>query len=216
MSNNDSFIDEVTEEVRRDKLFALMRKYGWIAVLGVLLIVGGAAFSEWRKLRNQSESRAFGDALLAAMQADEPAARQAALAGVAAEGGRRGVLDLLIAAEALAASDKAVALERLAAVAADATLPESYRQLAALKSVQIAGPEMDAATRDSTLAGLAQAGAPFRVLALEQQALVLAGAGKTDEALALFTQILQEPDVTQALQARVRQMIVALGGEAAA
>ena len=31
MSNPDSFIEEVTEEVRRDKLFALFRKYGWIA-----------------------------------------------------------------------------------------------------------------------------------------------------------------------------------------
>ena len=33
MSNPDSFIDEVTEEVRRDRLFAVFRKYGWIGVL---------------------------------------------------------------------------------------------------------------------------------------------------------------------------------------
>ncbi len=216
MSNNDSFIDEVTEEVRRDKLFALMRRYGWIAVLGVILIVGGAAWTEWQKSRHQADSRAFGDALLAAMQADDPAARQTALAGVAAGGGRKAVLDLLQSAEALAAQDKAAALEQLAAVAADATLPEAYRQMASLKSVLIAGDEMDAATRDTTLAGLAQPGAPFRVLAMEQQALVLAEGGKTDEALALFRQILEEPDLTQGLRARVQQMIVALGGEAAA
>ncbi len=36
MSNNDSFIDEVNEEVRRDKLYALFRKYGWIGVVAVL------------------------------------------------------------------------------------------------------------------------------------------------------------------------------------
>ena len=36
MSGTDSFIEEVSEEVRRDKLFAKMRKYGWIAVLLVL------------------------------------------------------------------------------------------------------------------------------------------------------------------------------------
>ena len=40
MSDTDSFIDEVTEEVKRDRLFATMRKYGWIAVLIVLLLVG--------------------------------------------------------------------------------------------------------------------------------------------------------------------------------
>ena len=36
MSNPDSFIDEVTEEVRRDRLFAMFRKYGWIGVAIVL------------------------------------------------------------------------------------------------------------------------------------------------------------------------------------
>ena len=40
MSNPDSFIDEVTEEVRRDKLFALFRKWGWVGVLLVVVIVG--------------------------------------------------------------------------------------------------------------------------------------------------------------------------------
>ncbi|MFD1808819.1 hypothetical protein ACFSHQ_13850 [Gemmobacter lanyuensis] len=40
MSNPESFIDEVTEEVRRDKLFATFRKYGWIGILAVLGIVG--------------------------------------------------------------------------------------------------------------------------------------------------------------------------------
>jgi fermentation-respiration switch protein FrsA (DUF1100 family) len=42
VSDTDSFIDEVTEEVRRDRLFGLMKRYGWIAALAVLLIVGGA------------------------------------------------------------------------------------------------------------------------------------------------------------------------------
>ena len=31
MSDTDSFIDEVTEEVRRDALFAQFRRYGWHA-----------------------------------------------------------------------------------------------------------------------------------------------------------------------------------------
>ncbi|MBC7675342.1 MAG: hypothetical protein H7173_04675, partial [Rhodoferax sp.] len=48
MSNNESFIDEVTEEVRRDKLFAMFRRYGWIGVLLVVGIVGGAAWTEWQ------------------------------------------------------------------------------------------------------------------------------------------------------------------------
>ncbi len=66
MSDTDSFIDEVTEEVRRDRLFALMRRYGWIAVLLVVLIVGAAAWNEYRKGQARASAEALGDALLSA------------------------------------------------------------------------------------------------------------------------------------------------------
>src|SRR5690606_41414971 len=75
VSESDSFIDEVTEEVRRDKLFAVFRKYGWIGVLAVLLIVGGAAWSEWQKVRARTAAEGFGDAVVAAMDTEDPAAR---------------------------------------------------------------------------------------------------------------------------------------------
>ena len=45
MSETDSFIDEVNEEVRRDRLYAALRRYGWIAIVAVLAIVGGAALT---------------------------------------------------------------------------------------------------------------------------------------------------------------------------
>ena len=51
MSNPDSFIDEVTEAVRRDRLFAMFRKYGWIGAVLVLGVVGGSAWIEWSKAR---------------------------------------------------------------------------------------------------------------------------------------------------------------------
>ena len=36
VSNPESFIDEVNEEVRRDRLYQNIRRYGWIAVVVVL------------------------------------------------------------------------------------------------------------------------------------------------------------------------------------
>ena len=41
MSDTDSFIEEVTEEVRRDQLYKYVRKYGWIAIALVVGVVGG-------------------------------------------------------------------------------------------------------------------------------------------------------------------------------
>jgi len=144
VSETDSFIDEVTEEVRRDRLFTLMRRYGWIAILAVLLIVGGAAFNEWRKARDAAEAQAFGDAVLAAMDKDD---RGAALGAIAADKGRAGVLGLLTAAEAVDRGDTAAARAALEAMAADASLPASLRALAELKAIMVAGAA-DGAGRD--------------------------------------------------------------------
>ena len=96
MSNPDSFIEEVTEEVRRDRLFNLMGRYGWIAIAAVVLLVVGAAYNEWQKARDTAAARAFGDAVLTAIEAPTPEERAAGLAAIQADdAGRALMLDLL-------------------------------------------------------------------------------------------------------------------------
>lgn len=56
-NENDSFIDEVTEDLRRDRLFAAFRRYGWIAGLVILAIVGGAAWREYSRARRLARRR---------------------------------------------------------------------------------------------------------------------------------------------------------------
>ena len=75
MSDTDSFIDEVNEEVRRDRMFNLFRRYGWIAVAAVLLLVGGAAWNEWRASQEQAQAEAMGDAIVAALNLETASAR---------------------------------------------------------------------------------------------------------------------------------------------
>ena len=82
MSDTDSFIEEVTEEVRRDRLFALLRRYGWIAGLAVLAIVGGAAWNEWQSAQATKQAQALGDGVIAALEAPEASTRADALASV--------------------------------------------------------------------------------------------------------------------------------------
>ena len=59
MSESDSFIEEVTEEVRRDQLFGMMKRYGWIAVLVVLALVGGTAWREFSQARDTARAEAL-------------------------------------------------------------------------------------------------------------------------------------------------------------
>lgn len=217
MSNTDSFIDEVTEEVRRDSLFRVLRRYGWIAIVGVLALVGGAAFNEWQKAQARAKAEAVGDAVLTALDAPDAAAREAALTAVPVSGGQAAVLALIGAADAASAGDaagKAEALVRLKAVAADPAVPVLWRDLALLRLLSVPGGEPDAAARRAALDSLAAPGAPFRPLALEQQAFDLLAAGDRAGALAGFRALADDPSSPSALRGRAGQMIVVLGGAA--
>ncbi len=212
MSNTDSFIDEVTEELRRDQLFRLIRRYGWIAVLLVLVLVGGAAFIEFRKAREAAAAQTFGDSVLTALNADDPAARVTALQDVGAEGDKAAVLALLAAAEELAAGNREAAAETLSLAALDANLPMVYRQLAEFKLILIQSADLPPAERLTRLESLAAPGAPFRLLAEEQMALAEIDAGDTDAALSRLQAIIADQGVTAGLRRRASQLIVALGG----
>lgn len=212
MSETDSFIDEVTEEVRRDKLFALFRKYGWIGIAAVLLIVGGAAWNEWQKARAEAAAQAFGDQILQAVNNPDAGARAGALAGLAADGaGRAMVLAFLTAADAAEAGQADVALKALKTIADDAGADDLYRQLALYKMVTLPGAALAAGDRAKALETLAVPGGPFRLLAQEQQALDLLADGKTDEAVALLDRIRQDAEATPGVQGRAEQLLTALG-----
>ena len=213
MSNNDSFIDEVTEEVRRDKLYAALRKYGWIGIAAVLLLVGGATLNEYLKAREQARAEATGDAILSAVTRDITAGKLSALDEIAAEGELAAVLGLIAAGEQ--PEDPDAAAERLAAVAADANTPQLYRDLAVLKHAMLPG-QMSPAERVDALAGLITPGAPFRVLAEEQIALAEVELGDTASALARLELLLNDNEASGALRQRAQQLIVALGGGEAA
>ena len=214
MSNTDSFIDEVTDEVRRDKLFALFRRYGWIGIALVLLIVGGAAWNEWQKAQARARAEAFGDAVLMAVDTPDAAARRAALAAVPATGQQTAVLGLLLGSDP--AQDRAATLVALDAVAADAALPVSYRDLAVLRRVSVAGAEMPAADRKAALEPLAVEGRPYRPLAQEFLALLQVETGDTAGAVTALQALEADPRISAPQRQRVGQLIVALGGAAAA
>jgi len=213
LSEAESFINEVTEEVRRDKLFILFRRYGWIPVVLIVLIVSGTGYNEWRKAQDTKAAQALGDAIAVALENPEAADRAAALGAITANSAGTGqFLELLKAAELAAAGEKENALAILDDVAANSETPEIYRSLAELKAVILRGGDQERTERMAVLDQLAIPGSPFRVIAMEQKALALIEYGNKDEAIALLARILDEPDRTQALRQRTQQLIVALGG----
>ena len=210
MSNTDSFVDEVTDAVRRDRLFAAFRKYGWIGVVLVVLIVGGAAYNEWQKAKAQTRAESFGDAALAALQNADPAERAADLAAISADGDQKAMQALLVAGDA--EGQKVGSLAALDALIADTTQPEVYRDLAILRRVGLAGTDQPLADRRAALLGVAVPGRPFRTLAEEQLAYLLIEEGKPDEALTGLIALIQDQEAPAGMRRRLAMVITALGG----
>ncbi len=212
MSDTDSFIDEVTEEVRRDRLFRLMRRYGWIAVLAVLVLVGGAAYNEWRKASERAMAEALGDRILAALSQDDRSARAKALAEIdAPAGGAQGIVDMMAASEDVT-EDPAAAAKRLLDLADDAANAQIYRQIATLKAVMIPDSGLTDQVRRERLDGLAMGSGVIRLLAEEQLAYLDIQAGDDEAALTRLQQVAADAGATPGLRRRTTQVIVALGG----
>ncbi|MBM3615138.1 MAG: hypothetical protein FJX28_06810 [Alphaproteobacteria bacterium] len=214
MSNPDSFIDEVTEEVRRDRLYAMFRKYGWIGGLLVLGIVGGAAYVEWEKSKAVARAEGFGEAMLDALDVGGTAERRAAMAAVPADGTQAALKALMLASDPASdlSQSKAEALAALEALIADASQPEIYRDMATLRRVMVAGADLPLADRRAALEGISAPGRTFRVMAAEQLAYLLIEEGKAEGAIAALSALMQDQEATQGVRSRAAQMITALGG----
>jgi hypothetical protein len=209
MADTDSFINEVTEEVRRDRLFAMFRRWAWLAVLVVVAVVGGAAFYEYQRAQAEAEAEAFGDAIIGALDLSEPAARIAALDAIDPPDEEGDILLALLAAgEATEAAGQRAAAERLRRAAEGADLAVRYRHLALLKAHMLAPAEPDEARL--VLGGLAEPGAPYAALAEEQLALLDLAEGDLDAGLERLRRLEIAAEATPGLQQRAAQLMVAL------
>lgn len=214
MSDTDSFIDEVTEEVRRDRLFGTLKRYGWIGGLAVVLIVGGASLREYNKAQELAASQKLGDDMIAALSSDDDLHRADALSKISAQPpGGAAVLAMLQAGALADAGQQDEAVARLQAVALDAELPLIYRHIASFKALGMQQDSLSIAERRLQFEALAQPGAPLALLAAEQMALLDIEAGDPDAAIDRLKTIIQDAGVTADLKERATQVMVALGGE---
>jgi hypothetical protein len=209
-NTNDSFIDEVTEEVRRDKLFALMQRFGWIAVVAILVLVGGNAWTQWKAAQDAAAAQALGDSLYAAFQIEDVSERADALA-VLDVGGPAAPAKLMLEAATLAeAGETETAAARLAVIASTQDFPRVWRDLAELQRIVLRGRTLSPEDRLGLIAPLTTPGAPYRGLAREQEALARYDLGEKDAAKTIFEELLLDQDASTGLRLRALQMKVVL------
>ena len=205
MSDTDSFIDEVTEEVRRDRLFGYFRRYGWIAAVVILGLVGGTAYNEWSKSAAAQVAQARGDALLDALDMEDDAASIAVLSAIATQEGGDVVASFLAAG-----SDQNQAADLLGAIAENTDHPEYIRDLARLKLVTTP----DSVSQEEAvliLTDLSAAGGLYRNAATEILVAIELERGNVDAAVTLLQAHIQDAQATQEQIQRMGELIVALG-----
>ena len=212
MSDTNSFIDEVSEEIRREKLFKTFRKYGWIGVALVVIVVGGTGYREYSRAAEKTASETFGSSVLAALQENDPSARVAQLDTITAPNASAGaMIAMLQAAELASDKDGAGAAAKLEATAVSGDLDQMYRDILNFKRLTVAESGIDAGERRMGFEHLATPGNPLRLLAEEQLALLDLAAGDSAVAVNRLSMILEDAELTQGLRQRAGQLMIALG-----
>ena len=211
MSNPDSFIGEVKEEVRRDRLYRLFRRYGWLGILAVLALVGGTAYREWSTANQRLEAEAVGDSIRAASSEESPAERIARLDKIEIDNlDARAIRDFIVAAAMLDDGMQDNSLERLDLVSNNKDVSIVYRDLALLKSIAIRQDTDPPEDVVKELDGMIERDSEFRLLAMEMKAHNLERMGEVAEAISILRILRSESGVPREMSNRVAGFLAEL------
>ena len=212
MSDTDSFLQEVSEELRRDKLYRNIRKYGWVAILLVILIVGAATYREYLKSQAETEAELFGTSIIDALNEKNEADRILKLQKINPPGeNAKAIVAMLLSAEATGNESATFKMSTLSNVTNSLSIDTQYRDLLNFKILLGSSEIMGLDERMKSFEGLSKPGNPFRLLAEEQMALIELELGNNDNAIEIISQILLDAELTAGLRNRATQMLIALG-----
>ncbi len=212
MSDTDSFIEEVSEEVRRDRLYVFFRKYAWVAILAVVTIVGGTALLEFQKAKAKAEAEALGSAIIVALEVSDEKERAELLGNIeAANSEAKSIVALLLAAEEIALDNYDAASRKLNSISDDPSISQIYRDMAKFKFLLISHDRLEVEFLLAGFEELASPGNPFRLLAKEQIALLTLKNTDYDLAIGMLKTILDDAELTDTIKQRVSQLLISLG-----
>ncbi len=209
--------DEVEEDVRRDQLARIWRRYGHFILAGALiaiLAVGGLIF--WRNYqlqRAEADGARFAAAvrLVQAGKLSEAADTFGALGSEAGSGYR--ALAVLQAGAAKAKNkDIAGAIAAYDQLANDSGADRSLRDLASLLIVLLQLDTVPAEALDQRLAPLLGDDNPWHYTAREISAAVRLKAGDVTAAKDKFRQLADDATAPAGIRGRAAEMLAALGG----
>lgn len=219
--NNEAFLREVDEELRRDQLLTLWRRRGrWILAGVVVALLAFAAFLYWRH-SDTNTAGTDGETLNAALRdfdENRTAQGEAAIAKLASSGdvGYRAAALFTQANVLLQKDNKKGAATKFGEIAADATLPQQYRDLALVRQTAAEFDTIKPEVVIQRMAPLAVKDSPWLGSAGEMLAIAYLRQGKRAEAGKTFGMVAQgDKAVPESIRQRAVQMAGVLGVDAA-
>lgn len=212
----EAFLREVDDELRRDQLQRLIRHYGRIGlVVVVLLLVGFAAFLFWRA-ESQKKAEAQGEqmaALIADVQASRKTEAGRKVDKLVAEGGPGYRVAALLTRATLAADrgDAKAAAAIYAGIAADEEVAQPFRDVALIRQTLLEYDKLTPQQAIDRLKPLAIEGNAFFGTAGELTAIAMLQAGRPAEAGRLLAAIARDKTVPATLRTRAARLATSLG-----
>lgn len=214
-TENEAFLREVDENLRRDQMTGLARKWGTVGAMIVgLFLMGLAAFLWWRNHQAEQAGRE-GEQLVQELAAAEVGSasptdqRLTDLANSRRDGYR--ALARLTQAGLTAKNDAAGGAKAYQAIADDKDMPQAMRDLATIRAVTLQYDSMAPADVVAKLKPLAVASNPWFGSAGELTAMAYLKMNRKDLAGPLFAAIARDNDAPVGLRGRAAGMATALG-----
>jgi hypothetical protein len=213
---NETFLREVDENLRRDRLQDFGKKYGiWLIAAVVLFLAATGGWIYWQQKQVQKSGeqveqlaqiyRNFGagDLTSGSRKLDE-------LGKSGSEGVRTSAL-FASAALAIEQNNLKLATDKFREIAADDGLPKPYRDLALIRQTALEFDRLKPEEVISRLQPLAKPGQPWFGSAGEMTATALIKQGKKEEAGRLYASIAKDSTVPEAIRERSVQIASSTG-----
>ncbi|MEH3160123.1 MAG: tetratricopeptide repeat protein [Sphingomonas taxi] len=218
--NNEAFLREVDDELRRDQLLSFWERYGrWTIAAIVLALAAFGGFLYWQH-RQTEAAGVQGEQLQAAFDAlgnNQPDAAAATLAPIAKDG-RDGYRALALMTEAdvlLSKKQDKAAAAKFAAIAADTSIAQPFRDLALVRQTVAEFDTLKPQVVIERLRPLAVPGNAYFGSAGELTAIAYLDNGQRDLAGQMFAQIARADTVPDSIRQRAVQMAGSMGVDAA-
>lgn len=207
---SDAF-QEIEQEVRRDRIKTLVRRY-WkhaagAAALAIAAAIAVVVIEERREAARLEEAAAFGAAVERLEAGQDRAAAEAFRALAADADAGYAVLSQLREAKILADSgERDGAVAAYDALAGDSRADDLYRDLARLFAAELLLDSAPAEAIEQRLSPMLDGGA-FRPLARELMALAYFRAGDAAAARTMIEGLADDPTVSANARARIQEML---------